>query len=227
MTISTKGRKIQIKQGLNKDFTNDTLDVGEFGLILDKDEWRIGLADGTTMLVNGGTAAESQLNSHKELIATNTTLGHVKVGTNIDITSGAISVANASIGAKGVVQLNDTLTSTSTTLALTARQGKELKDLIDNISVSSGGGITIADIPDASTTSRGLMTITQVNKLNGISSGANLIGSVLLNEKINKPVVTVFADDNKKYLTTDLSKDIELHEKFISNKIKLIGYEVV
>lgn len=61
----------------------------------------------------------------------------------------------------------------------------------------------------------------------GISSGANLIGSVLLNEKINKPVVTVFADDNKKYLTTDLSKDIELNEKFISNKIKLIGYEVV
>lgn len=175
MTISTKGRKIQIKQGLNKDFTNDTLDVGEFGLILDKDELRIGLADGTTMIVNGGTAAESQLNSHKELIATNTTLGHVKVGTNIDITSGAISVANASIGAKGVVQLNDTLTSTSTTLALTARQGKELKDLIDNISVSSGGGITIADIPDASTTSRGLMTITQVNKLNGISSGANFV----------------------------------------------------
>ena len=33
----------------------------------------------------------------------------------------------------------------------------------------------------------------------GISSGANLIGAILLNEKINKPVVTVFADDNKKY----------------------------
>ena len=40
----------------------------------------------------------------------------------------------------------------------------------------------------------------------GISSGANLIGSILLNEKINKPIVTVFADDNKKYLSTDLSK---------------------
>jgi len=37
----------------------------------------------------------------------------------------------------------------------------------------------------------------------GISSGANLIGSALLNEKINKPIATVFADDNKKYLTTD------------------------
>ena len=38
----------------------------------------------------------------------------------------------------------------------------------------------------------------------GISSGANLIGSILLNEKIDKPIVTVFADDNKKYLSTEL-----------------------
>ena len=61
----------------------------------------------------------------------------------------------------------------------------------------------------------------------GISSGANLIGSVLLNKKINKPVVTVFADDNKKYLSTDLSKEMDNNEKFISNKIKLINYEIV
>ena len=61
----------------------------------------------------------------------------------------------------------------------------------------------------------------------GISSGANLIGSVLLNEKTNKPIVTVFADDNKKYLSTDLSKEIDNKDKFISNKIKLIGYETV
>ena len=61
----------------------------------------------------------------------------------------------------------------------------------------------------------------------GISSGANLIGSILANEKMNKPVVTVFADDNKKYLSTDLAKDIDLNEDFISNKIKLINYEVI
>ena len=59
----------------------------------------------------------------------------------------------------------------------------------------------------------------------GISSGANLIGSILLNEKINKPIVTVFADDNKKYLSTDLSKDIDDNESFVSNQIKLIDYE--
>lgn len=61
----------------------------------------------------------------------------------------------------------------------------------------------------------------------GISSGANLIGSILLNEKINKPIVTIFADDNKKYLSTDLSKEIDKNPKFISNNIKLIGYEVI
>ena len=61
----------------------------------------------------------------------------------------------------------------------------------------------------------------------GISSGANLIGSILLNEKIDKPVVTVFPDDNKKYLSTDLAKDIDENENFVSNQIKLIGYEII
>lgn len=61
----------------------------------------------------------------------------------------------------------------------------------------------------------------------GISSGANLVGCILAQEKINKPVVTVFADDNKKYLSTDLSKEIDLNQDFISNKINLINYEEV
>jgi len=61
----------------------------------------------------------------------------------------------------------------------------------------------------------------------GISSGANLIGSIILNAKINKSVVTVFADDNKKYLSTDLAKEIDENKKFISNQIKLKDYEVI
>ena len=61
----------------------------------------------------------------------------------------------------------------------------------------------------------------------GISSGANLIGSILLNEKIDLPVVTVFADDNKKYLSTDLANDINEDQTCISNQIKLIDYEVI
>lgn len=60
----------------------------------------------------------------------------------------------------------------------------------------------------------------------GISSGANFLGSVLLREKVDKPVVTVFADDNKKYLSTDLLKEIKSDSNFISNNIELLKYIV-
>ena len=61
----------------------------------------------------------------------------------------------------------------------------------------------------------------------GISSGCNFLGSILLNEELDGNIVTVFPDDNKKYLSTDLSKGINKDEKLISNKIKLISYEIV
>ena len=59
----------------------------------------------------------------------------------------------------------------------------------------------------------------------GISSGANLIGCILAQKKINKPMCTVFSDDNKKYLSTDVVKDIDLNENYISNKIKLLSWK--
>ena len=58
----------------------------------------------------------------------------------------------------------------------------------------------------------------------GISSGANFLASVLSG---GKSVVTVFPDDLKKYLSTDLSKDIDNNEELLSNKIELLGLEVV
>ena len=61
----------------------------------------------------------------------------------------------------------------------------------------------------------------------GISSGANLLGAILLGKYTDKPIITVFPDDNKKYLSTDLIKPINLKKEFISNSIKLIGYEVI
>ena len=60
----------------------------------------------------------------------------------------------------------------------------------------------------------------------GISSGANFLGCALLQDEIKTPVVTVFADDNKKYLSTDLGKPIEPNKKYISNQIELLDYEV-
>ena len=62
----------------------------------------------------------------------------------------------------------------------------------------------------------------------GISSGANLLGAILLNnqENINN-TVTIFPDDNKKYLTTDLTKESNYTKDLISNQIELIDYEAI
>lgn len=59
----------------------------------------------------------------------------------------------------------------------------------------------------------------------GISSGANLLASILINN--NNRVVTVFPDDNKKYISTDLSKFDYNGENLISNQIELLSYEVL
>ena len=60
----------------------------------------------------------------------------------------------------------------------------------------------------------------------GISSGANLIASILLKGN-KKKMVTVFADDSKKYLSTDLSKEIRDDEWMVSNKVELVGFEYI
>lgn len=61
----------------------------------------------------------------------------------------------------------------------------------------------------------------------GISSGANFLGAVLLREYTESPIVTIFPDDNKKYLTTDLMNKVNLKKELISNKIKLIDHKEV
>ena len=60
----------------------------------------------------------------------------------------------------------------------------------------------------------------------GISSGANLIAAVLTADN-NDNVVTIFPDDLKKYLSTDLNKDIDLNKKLISNQIKILSIEAI
>lgn len=61
----------------------------------------------------------------------------------------------------------------------------------------------------------------------GISSGANFIGAILLQDKLKKDMVTVFADDNKKYLSTDLGKTEKENIDFISNQVELLHYKIV
>jgi len=60
----------------------------------------------------------------------------------------------------------------------------------------------------------------------GISSGANFLASVIMDNDDLK-IATVFPDDNKKYITTKLSEDIDENPNLISNKIRLIDFEVL
>jgi len=63
----------------------------------------------------------------------------------------------------------------------------------------------------------------------GISSGANLIGALKVqNEQgADKAVVTVFCDDNKKYLSTDLTKVEPIKSGYLSPDVELIDYKVL
>jgi cysteine synthase A len=61
----------------------------------------------------------------------------------------------------------------------------------------------------------------------GISSGANLIGAIKVqnNSARSISVVTVFSDSNKKYLSTDLMREEPVKEGYITPEIELLGYE--
>lgn len=100
----------------------------------------------TTALLNKLNGIEAGANNYTLPEATADTLGGVKIGSNINISSGTISVLTATTGRYGVVQLNNTLTSTSSTSALTAAQGKTLKDLIDGLTSDFDGLGTAASV---------------------------------------------------------------------------------
>ena len=61
----------------------------------------------------------------------------------------------------------------------------------------------------------------------GISSGANMIASMIAKEENEGNIVTVFPDDNKKYLSTELSKPIVKNKEYISNQVELLDYEFI
>lgn len=137
--------------------TNETnwkkvVDRGERGL-----QGLPGIGSGTVSSVNGiepdslgnvelvipdpdlsGLATKVELNTHEEKIASVDELGHMKVGENLTITpDGTLNasggtVPDASTEVKGIVQLNNTLTSTLTTQAATANVIKQLNDIKAN-----------------------------------------------------------------------------------------------
>lgn len=63
----------------------------------------------------------------------------------------------------------------------------------------------------------------------GISSGANLIGALRAQERLGKDavVVTVLADSNKKYLSTDLLRSEPAKPGYLTPDVEMIGFDSV
>ena len=135
--------------------------------------------------------------------ATSSVLGGVKIGTNISVSSGVISVANGSTSAKGVVQLTDGVASTSTTTAATPKAVKTAYDLANSkqspATSLSGYGITDAytkteidakltsavkykgtktnysDLPTSGNVTGDMWNITNASSANGVKAGDNVV----------------------------------------------------
>jgi cysteine synthase A len=59
----------------------------------------------------------------------------------------------------------------------------------------------------------------------GISSGCNFLAALMVQERLGPKavVVTVFSDDNKKYLSTDLMHDEQVRSGYLSPEVELLG----
>ena len=91
----------------------------------------------------------------------------------------------------------------------------ELGELNRVISVADGDAILMAQKLAASL---GLAV--------GISSGANFIGALMVQNELgaDAAVVTVFPDDNKKYLSTDLLREETVKDGYLTPEVELVSY---
>lgn len=87
----------------------------------------------------------------------------------------------------------------------------KLDELDEVITVSDGDGILMAQM------------LAKAGLGVGISSGANFLGAVKLLEKLgsDKVVATVFADDSKKYLSTDLMNEEPIKNSYLTKDIEI------
>ena len=92
----------------------------------------------------------------------------------------------------------------------------DLNELDEVIRVSDGDSILMAQRLAA-----------ELGLAVGISSGANFLGALLALETLGPDaiVTTVFPDDNKKYLSTDLVREQPVRENYLSPNVKLFGYQ--
>jgi cysteine synthase A len=92
----------------------------------------------------------------------------------------------------------------------------KLKELDKVVAVPDGDSILMAQKLSA-----------QLGLAVGISSGANFIGALMVQEELGADAVvaTVFSDDNKKYLSTDLLREEPVKEGYLSPDVELLEYQ--
>ncbi|TFH35291.1 MAG: cysteine synthase family protein [Bacteroidia bacterium] len=85
----------------------------------------------------------------------------------------------------------------------------------------------IVDVDDGDSIIMAQKLASQLGLGVGISSGANFIGAVQLQNELGDDavIVTIFSDDNKKYLSTDLMRSEDQKEGFLSKDIDLIDFD--
>ena len=91
----------------------------------------------------------------------------------------------------------------------------KLKELDEVVQASDGDSILMAQ-----------KLAKQLGLAVGISSGANIIGAIQVQNKLGDDaiVVTVFSDSNKKYLSTDLIKEEPVKEGYLSSDVEFLDY---
>jgi cysteine synthase A len=94
----------------------------------------------------------------------------------------------------------------------------KLDQLDEVITVSDGDSIIMAQ-----------KLASQLGLAVGISSGTNLIGALIAQNKLGAEsvVATVFSDNNKKYLSTDLMREEPKKDSYLSNDIDLLDYTII
>lgn len=149
LAADPKGNVIKYYAGSSKWLPiNDDTDNDQSAKIAALESGKVDKVEGKELSSNDFTDAyktkldgiAAQANKYVLPTATAEIIGGVKVGANISYSNGTISLSKANVtSALGYtpptvdtkVTINNTLTSTSTTEALAAAQGKALKDLID------------------------------------------------------------------------------------------------
>ena len=87
---------------------------------------------------------------------------------------------------------------------------------------------SIVAVPDGDSIIMAQKLAKQLGLAVGISSGANFLGALQIqnNMGIESKVVTVFADCNKKYLSTDLMREEPVRAGYESPEVELINFKV-